>query len=304
MVENPYFQFPLCALSFGDTELDRLNSIIDLGLMQVGLKLYRGATTEQREQFVSSQRNCSKLPSDFRVKELWHVPLLYGADTLGITIGSCVSGLERYRKLEAYISEFEKRHGRDALLRIKKGWVFDARDGKGLSYRELSVLCAIYSVIGDKELCRVTRERIRQRALGYRSAAIMAAELPNRLDKQSPLTERQLRNTIERLHQNKFFARATFARRITYYSIRLDPEALRKKIVDNRTYARFFQATRRAQDAALTDEVRRKLAALSKPAATGIDSSVKKKPRRSGPPGPTPSPASTNVPSTTRSTLI
>ena len=86
-------------------------------------------------------------------------------------------------------------------MRIKKGWVFDTRDGRGITYREFAVLCAIYSAIGDKELAIVTRERGRYRALGYRTTAIMQAELPNRADKAQPLTERRFVMPLQPLPQ-------------------------------------------------------------------------------------------------------
>lgn len=140
------------------------------------------------------------------------------------------------------------------------------------TYREFSVLCAIYSAIGVKELAIVARGRIRRCALGYRSAAIMASELPKRTDQAEPLTERQLRDTIDRLHRNKFFARSTVARRITYYSIRLGPEALRKKILERRTYPSFFRATQSAADQALTDAINQRRLEPAKPVASGLSS--------------------------------
>lgn len=92
----------------------------------------------------------------------------------------------------------------------------------------------------------------------YRSAAIMQAEIPKRADGVQPLTERQLRDTITQLHRNKFFARCTVARRITYYSIRLDNETLRKKVLERRTYADFFRSIQSTQDQALTAAIRQK----------------------------------------------
>ena len=62
---------------------------------------------------------------------------------------------DAYQQMEEYIFHFENRYGRDALVRIKADWAFAARDGRGLTYREFSVLCAIYSAIGDKELAIV-----------------------------------------------------------------------------------------------------------------------------------------------------
>jgi hypothetical protein len=86
--------------------------------------------------------------------------------------------------------------------------------------------------------------------------------------KAQPFTERQLRDTIARLHRNKYFARSTVARRITYYSIRLDSEAIRKKILERRTYASFFHASQSAQDTALTAALaRNKAESANNPAA-------------------------------------
>jgi hypothetical protein len=103
-----------------------------------------------------------------------------------------------------------------------------------------------------------TIEHQRTRRLRYRTAAIMQAELPRRADKARPLTERQLRDTITLLHHNRFFARCTFARRITYYSIRLDNEAMRKKVLERRTYPEFFRASQAAQDQALTAAIKQR----------------------------------------------
>jgi len=268
MVENPYFQFPLCALSFGQTVDARLNAILDYGLVDKGWKLFRKLSAEQQRQFLSKVRQARKIPEGCDTSNWAHCGALYGAEVIGITFGSFLSGIERYHSLHNHVTAFEQAHGRDALVRVKKGWVFNTRDGHGLTYREFSVLCAIYSAIGDKELAIITRERIRRCALGYRTKAIMEAELARRADKAQPLTERQLRDTITRLHHNKFFARCTVARRITYYSIRLDSEAIRKKVLERRTYASFFHASQSVQDAALTAALARKKAENANDPAT------------------------------------
>ncbi len=256
MVENPYFQFPLCALSFGQTVETRLNAILNYSVVQAGSQLFRKLTAEQQREFLAGWRQMGKLPEGFNSNNWLDRAALYGAKIIGVTYNHFGSVMERHHALHAHITEFEKLHGRDAKVRIKKGWLFDARDGHGITYREFSVLCAIYSAIGDKELAIVTRDRIRRCALGYRTAAILDSELPRRADKALPLTERQLKDTIARLHRNKFFARSTVARRITYYSIRLDGEAFRKKILERRTYPGFFHASQAAQDQTLTAAIK------------------------------------------------
>jgi hypothetical protein len=256
MVENPYFQFPLCALSFGQTVDARLNAILDYSVVETGAKLFRKLTVERQREFLHGKTVSRINPKGLNPHDWRQCAACYGASIIGVTYRNNNSLLERHEQLRDYVADYEGRHGRDALVRIKKDWLFDARDGHGISCREFSVLCAIYSAIGDKELAIITRERIRRCALGYRTATIMQAELSKRADNAKPLTERQMRDTIIRLHRNKFFARCTVARRITYYSIRLDNEAMRKKVVERRIYPEFFRASQTAQNQILTAAIR------------------------------------------------
>jgi hypothetical protein len=135
---------------------------------------------------------------------------------------------------------------------MKQEWCSKVRRHKGLTYREFAVLCGLYSCIGEKKFARVSQPRIRGCALGYRTAAIMDAEFARRADGAQPLSERQLRDTIARLHRNHFFARCTYARRVTYYSIRLPEDELRKKIVEKHSYAWGYRASQAAKDRAMT----------------------------------------------------
>jgi hypothetical protein len=189
---------------------------------------------------------------------------LYGAHIVGVRYSSIAQVVERYEEFCRFVADFEARHGRDARVRIKKNWLFATRDYQGISYREFTVLSAIFSAIGDKQLVNVTRPRITRCALGYRTAAIMQVEMSRRRDDAVPLTERQLRDTIAALHENKFFARATVARRITYYSIRLGGEELRKAILTKRTHGDFFHASESALDATLTAKIREQRRQVSK----------------------------------------
>ena len=279
MVENPYFQFPLCALSFGQTVDTRLNAIIDYSVVEAGSRLFRKLTAEQQQAFLMARRQKGKIPQGFK-ENLWrHSAALYGAEVIGVIYHNFGSVLEKHRSIETHIADFEERHGRDAKVRIKKSWLFNTRDRHGLTYREFAVLCAIYSAIGDKKLSIVIQERIRRCALGYRTDAIMQAELPSRADKAQALTQRQLRDTITRLHRNKFFARCTVARRITYYSIRLDNEALRKKVLERRTYPDFFRTSQSAQDRVLTAAINQKRREAAR-AATEVSTADRSAPSR------------------------
>jgi hypothetical protein len=271
MVENPYFQFPRCALAFSKTPTERLDAIISYGMVEAGSRLFQQLSADRQQEFINAQRRLGTLPEGFKTQIWWHRAAVYGAHAIGITFGNFAGTLQRHQTLGSFIATHVSRHGRDPFVRIKRRWVFDTRDGHGISYREFAVLCAIYSAIGDKELAIVTQNRIRRCALGFRTAAIMEAELANRTDGAMPLTARQLRDTIARLHRNKFFARCTVARRITYYSIRLDDDALRAKVLERRTYPEMFRAMQAAKDHMLTAAIaqrRRKSAQLSPPSAS------------------------------------
>ena len=220
--------------------------------------MFQKLPPERRREFLHGKTVSRRNRNGINPNNLCECAALYGAHKIGVILYDIAAGIKRYEAMCLHIGDFISRHGSDALVRIKKGWLFDTRDNRGLRYREFAVLCGLYSAIGDKKLAQVTRQRIRHCALGYRTAAIMQPELPKREDEAQPLTERQLRDTISRLHRNKFFARCTVARRITYYSIRLDNEALRKKVLERRTYVGFFHASQTAEDQVLTDAIKRK----------------------------------------------
>jgi hypothetical protein len=80
------------------------------------------------------------------------------------------------------------------------------------------------------------------------------------------LTKRSVRSTINRLHNRKFFARITFARRETYYSHRMSSRALGDHIFTTKIQRSLARQARLHADADLTKRIqaeRRKLAGLN-----------------------------------------
>src|ERR1039458_2807207 len=144
MVENPYFQFPLCALSFGQTVNARLNAILDYSVVEAGSKLFRKLTVERQREFLRGKTVSRTNPKGLNPHDWRQCAASYGAYVIGVTYLNINSIIERHAQLRNHVADYEDRHGRDALVRIKKDWLFDARDGHGISYREFSVLCAIY----------------------------------------------------------------------------------------------------------------------------------------------------------------
>jgi hypothetical protein len=257
----PYLQFPLCALSFGETETERLNAILDYGVVDAGVKLWRKLVPDLQNRLIIAWGRCRNLPTGFNGKFPLHCAALYGAQTLKVKFRDIRYLLENHTRLAQYTAEFERRYGRNPLVRVKLAWLLKVRNHKGIIYREFAVLCAVFSCIGDKPFARVTQSRIRLCALGYKTAQVMEAEIARRTDGASPLTVRQLRDTIARLHRNKFFARCTYARRMTYYSIRGNDRRLRQRVKERHTYASAHRLRQAAKDQAMTAAIRRAKAA-------------------------------------------
>jgi hypothetical protein len=135
--------------------------------------------------------------------------------------------------------------------------VFEARDGGGITPGELAILAAVYSVVGNKETpVRITRKVIRRRSMGYKTAAVMTRELPRRGDRAKPLSDWQVRAHIENLSARKFFVRATYGRRFTYYSNRMTESELRDAIVKRLAFRAYHRASQRSADADLTRRVK------------------------------------------------
>src|SRR5436309_673446 len=125
MVANPYLQFPLCTLAYGRTVEERLNAILDYSVVEAGPQLFRKLTGEHQGEFVVRRQQIGKLPEGIKLNEWLHQAVLYGAEIIGITYNDFGSIMKRHQALRVHITDFEKLHGRDAKVRIKKGWLFE-----------------------------------------------------------------------------------------------------------------------------------------------------------------------------------
>jgi hypothetical protein len=254
---GPYFQVPLCAFAFGKSDKERLDAIICFGVIEAGRKRWKHLAEPQRQELLNALIRTGKIPDDFRRRSTPHVIALFGADALHVRLGSVHSTLSQHDGLLEFQHSFERQHGKDPLVRLKAKLVFEARDRTGVTSGELAILAAIFSVVGKKKYpVLITQDRIRRRALGYKTEAVFEAEFSQRQDGVMPLTDWQLRSLIERLHTRKFFARATYGRRLTYYSHRMTDAQLRKAVVEMKTLRFSSGLLARHDDATMTDAIR------------------------------------------------
>jgi hypothetical protein len=229
-MSRPYFQFPLCALNLPESETSRLNRIIEFCCVDVGKHMWAKLSDPQRDNLRLHP------PPPLQMNEVFmrdaRIQALLGAQRLNVTLGGVSATIEGYEILLSHVRNYEHKVGGDGLVRLVTTFVFDARDGQGLSYLELAVLAAIYSKIGAADgPIRISRAEIWRRAHGYKSKKAFST-----ICRHPWLAERKTRSAIEALRERGFFAHATYGRRETYYSHRLSLDQLVAAIVERKTH--------------------------------------------------------------------
>lgn len=256
--KDPYFQFPISLLAFGRTEDERLEHIVSYCLVDAGSKL----TTNLIDGAISGEQGLAIEETIKETAEAYlekhHLAALadeeegglpsggatvFAAGKLGVKIASLRDTDAKHSAAAKFAVEQETLRGTASpSVRIRTNYLWEARKGTGVTYREFAVLCAVYSVIGDKKgPVRITRDAIRARVLGYPSAKSLfdadgevttegAALLARRADKQRPLTTDQVRYTLDGLEERNFFSRVSIGRE-AHFSNRQTADAMRSALV-------------------------------------------------------------------------
>jgi len=164
-------------------------------------------TTDELKERVQGIDKAS-LPGDFRCGIRDHLVIAVARDTLKITGGTVQQTLQQFEFMDTFIRKMENQYGRFPVVRMRNDFVWDVIHGR-MEYRDFAVLVGVYSVIGAKDFpVRIIRQRIIAAAMGYKSPSMMTPEvLKAREDKAQPLTENQLRCTLDGLEARSLFAR-------------------------------------------------------------------------------------------------
>ena len=230
-----YFQFPLCLLAFGKDYKERLEYIVSYCLYE-----------QARRTNAKFSRPAGKTSLDA------------AATFLGVTIGSHQSTTFRWKEADRFVCGWEQRNGKDALVRIGTTLLWEAYNATGVTYREFSLLCAINSIIGSRSTpMRITEPSILIRAAGFKSWKIAKTELlSDESRKKRLLTPYQVRYTLERLHERRFFARARVGAKKVKYMLRVSDDQLRAMLLHREPYRLQFKAERAKSDAELRKAIR------------------------------------------------
>ncbi|MDB6064064.1 MAG: hypothetical protein JWR26_272 [Pedosphaera sp.] len=255
--EDPYFQFPLCALSFGKNEGERLMHIVSYSVFEAGRSFWKALDEEKRVEKRLAALAHPPVNVSFDPNNDLHIAAQMGAKAMNITSRDYIAAQNRHQTLEQFRVNFEAVHGRDTTVRIKAQFLWDAKDAGRMNYREFCFLCAVYSCIGANHgPVRVFRESIRARSLGYKSPKIMKIEYPTRSDGAEIPTEWGVRSMMNKLHELGFFSRCHPSRRQTFVSNKLSDEELRAAVLKRKTYAAEFRAKKREKDLELSQTIK------------------------------------------------
>lgn len=222
------FQFPLCLLAYHHDQRERLDTIISHSLVTTG---------NRRESRLSQSERDGMDPNHT------HRVIECAKDYCGVNPGNTKSLLERFREAESFIGEWKSKGRKTPLVRMPVKLVFEVRDGKGMSYDDFTILCAINAAMGRKTHAVITRPRIRAGMLGYNSgswlfdaAGDITADgqkiLKRRSDKAQPFTPKQLRCALDRLEKRNCFSRFQASRRRVFFSAgKMSSEEIGERLV-------------------------------------------------------------------------
>lgn len=187
-----------------------------------------------------------------------HDKFIRGAIVTGVGMGLIRASIEECAAVKEFVAEHEYKHGTDPLVFIAAELLWSCHDeNQDLSFREFSTACAVNSIIGFKKTpVIIRRSMIQARQLGYKTPAVMAAEIKTSphspvKDKpyRKPLSIQQLRDTLEALENRDLFRRCQTSRRTVYFSTTLNRTELvaaAKERVEKKTKVQMLRELDRA----------------------------------------------------------
>jgi|GEM_PF-4758743 len=247
-VGEHFFKFPLPVLSLPWEPRVLLGALAGYCAVDVGRIELGRLPPEEIEQRLRTMR----LPPDFNRNNADHVACALGSRTLHVTSGAVAGCVADYYAIQQEIEVVEQRLGRSPLIFIASDLLWETREGRGLPWREFSVLCAVNSVIGLARTApiRITRDMIQARSIGYKRPADIEEAKKRQWPVQELLSTSQLRTTLDRLERRGFFVRISPSPRCTYFVRGTDYEAARAAVKALREKRRSL-AAERAKDRAL-----------------------------------------------------
>lgn len=249
-MEN-YFQFPLCTLAMKKPVAEIIEAIISYGTITAGLAVLKGLNDRQRRE------KCDRFGLAYKFADSLELAAHLGGAACNERIDNVKSCVTRYHSINNDAAAWWQKYGRSPFVRLRADILYDMKTGSRMSWREFRVLAGIYSVIGAKNYPVLIRlSMIDARHCGFAGREMLGKGVRNG-DCLDRLTPKQLRGTVEKLWQQRWFARVTPDPhgRKTYYSHRMTDDEMREKLFDKAIRAPAFRAKMRAKDQLLAQRI-------------------------------------------------
>jgi hypothetical protein len=261
--DDSYVQFPLCALAMSLDRKELANHLMCHSIIVNGQRILRDCDDEKKEQLYLHH----DLPVEY--EDSCELIVRTGAEHCGFSSDNDARIMQKHLLVQKHVDGWEKRHGSDPLVRIRSSLCVQLREGTGISLREFRVLAAIYSSIGSKKYpVAIPQRMIAARVAGCKSEKVREVESQRR-DAANELvqsTPKQLRHTIQRLHELRWYSRVTPhpRGRVTYYQhlARFTEDDIRAHLLKKHTYRASFSQKERDKNAAYQEQLRQIKAGL------------------------------------------
>ena len=218
--------FPLQALRFDPDKAVTLDHVISYSIIEFAYYLSRttdlsNTDYERTSDFLSAYYHCEyeddlTPEAQAMYEDDFNSYILMACKIIGVTIGSLDATKTRHSKLNSFIDDYEKKHGKDCKVKINKDMLFDTRDGK-IDFELFSLYCAIKSVLGKKEFSRITNETLRYRMLGFKKKSIYDSRIKSK-HKDNLLTDFQIAQRVIKLQERGLINYVTHRRRLKMFT--------------------------------------------------------------------------------------
>ena len=272
--ESVYFQFPIRALNMGkkidevteDEASDRFQLIVAYCLIEYG-KVNFAKTGEDHGYEVAKwyyeSKDCrTKCNPDTRQ----NAEVLFAAQRLVVLLASDGACAKKRHKVIADLS------GGNMSVRLRRDLFWDL---VSMGWREWSILCAVYAMLGNRSRVRLCYKQINALALGFNSVNQIGKQVLSQLS----LTDRQTAYTVDKLARRNLFSKFSINGRHNWYSHKPQRE-LEEMIIDSETYKQKKERDAKASEATARGraEVLRRLEAIQRDSAKAELASMKNNP--------------------------
>jgi hypothetical protein len=236
-LSGKFFNYKLCLHAFPAPDWkSRIQYIVSHAMDRAG----SNSTMEdsQVREYMLSHPNITDFRGDDRQKALIRGAILCGVEVRG-TVGHCIT---QASEANTFVRKHEERYGTDALVCVASELLWACHNDEDPPWREFSTLAAINSIVGFKTIpVLIRRTMIAARQLGYKTPAVMEAELKRMAkDKKErpyaapevpkPLTTQRLRDTLDQLEDRNLIRRCQASRTCVYFSTTMSVEDLRAAV--------------------------------------------------------------------------